>query len=106
MGQFWQQLGYTSIVLGCFLALALIIYYMVVYRQIKLKRQHFEHLHQTLAPGQAVEFANGLRGVLRYVSEETCDIEVKSGAVLTVSRYAISAQIDKLAHNSEGKEEN
>ena len=60
---------------------------------MKKRREHFERLHAELAPGQMVEFANGIYGRTVAVRQDTVDIQVKSGAVMTVSRYAISAII-------------
>lgn len=65
-------------------------YYYVGYRNMKQQKKHFETLHRELSVGQKVEFANGLRGKVKHVGDEECDIEVKSGAIMTVSRYAIS----------------
>ena len=36
-----------------------------------------------------------VRGKLVRVGKETCDIEVKSGAVIEVSRYAVQEILDK-----------
>lgn len=58
-------------------------------------RQAIESLHQSLGKGQTVVFSNGLYGQIQSVSKETVDIQVKSGAVMTVSRYAISEIVDK-----------
>lgn len=86
----WQIIWTTSLVVFGFMVAMLAVYYVFSYRNIKKRRQHFEELHKNLKPGQKVEFANGLRGTVRYVSDEECDIEIKSGAIMTVSRYAIS----------------
>ncbi|MBF6626604.1 preprotein translocase subunit YajC [Tuanshanicoccus lijuaniae] len=90
MANFWQTLLMVSIVLVVILSIMMLVYYLVSYRNIKQRRAHFEHLHQHLKPGQKVEFANGLIGKVVKVELETCDIEIKSGAVVTVSRYAIT----------------
>ncbi|MCW6681398.1 preprotein translocase subunit YajC [Aerococcaceae bacterium NML160702] len=86
----WQNIWTTSVVMLVFIVAMLAIYYILTYRNLKQRRQHFEELHKNLKPGQKVELANGIRGTVRYVGDEECDIEIKSGAVMTVSRYAIS----------------
>ncbi|MDO4432072.1 MAG: preprotein translocase subunit YajC [Aerococcaceae bacterium] len=86
----WGNILASSIVFLAFITIAIFVYYVFAYRNIKARRKHFEELHKNLAVGQRVEFANGLQGVVRYVTDETCDIEIKSGGIVTVSRYAIS----------------
>ena len=85
---FWQS------VLSACAALLILIAIMVVYAiysAVKAKKQkaYFAELHASLRKGQRVAFAGGLYGKLVRVGEETCDVEVKSGAVIEVSRYAI-----------------
>ncbi len=80
----------SSIALLGLLAIGAIIYYILSFTRIKKRRQHFEDLHNSLAVGQEVEFSNGLYGVLTSVGQERCDIRVKSGAIISVSRYAIT----------------
>lgn len=94
MVNFWQALAAAAIAVSILFALMLLVYYIVTYRGMKAKKQHFTDLHQSLAPGQKVEFANGLVGKVKTVSDEICQIEVKSGAILEVSRYAISRRLD------------
>lgn len=91
---FWQAVGASSVVISVLLAIMLAIYYFVSYRNIKERKVHFQKLHQSLAPGQRVEFANGLIGKIKSVGDEVCLIEIKSGATIEVSRFAISRRID------------
>lgn len=87
---FWSNIMTTALTVVALIFLSAVVYYIVSYRNLKQRRKHFEELHRNLKPGQKVEFSNGLRGTVRYVTDEECDIEVKSGAVITVSRYAVS----------------
>ncbi len=48
-----------------------------------------------MARGQRVVLASGIYGKLVRVGEETCDVEVKSGAVLEVSRASIQQIVGK-----------
>lgn len=85
-----SQIFITSIVVIVFVIVSLFIYYSFTRKQYKNQKEHFQQLHQNLATGQKVEFSNGLVGVIDKVDTEYCDIKIKSGAVITVSRYAIS----------------
>lgn len=87
---FWENIFYTSIVFIVFVVIIIAIYSFVSSRGMKKQKAHFEELHKALKVGQRVQFASGIYGTLKRVGEETVDIEVKNGAVLEVSRYAIS----------------
>ena len=76
---FWQ-----NVLAACAALLILIAIMGVVYAIYSAAE-----LHANLKVGQRVAFAGGLFGKLVRVGEETCDVEVKSGAVIEVSRYAI-----------------
>lgn len=87
---FWVSILSASIALIVLIALAMIVYYFVNLRGMKKRRGHFETLHRSLQKGQQVIFSNGLYGEVNAVRDETVDIKVKSGAIITVSRFAIS----------------
>lgn len=91
----WESILAASIVMLTFVVATLAIWYVVGIRGLKRRREHFVRLHAELAPGQTVTFGNGIYGTTVAVYEDTADIQVKSGAVLTVSRYAISAIVRK-----------
>lgn len=62
-----------------------------IYSAVRAGRQkdYFAAIHKELKVGQRVAFAGGLYGKLVRIGTETCDVEVKSGMVVEVSRYAI-----------------
>lgn len=95
MGSFAEQVLAASLVVGFLLVAMAIVYYLFSYKNIKKRRQHFETLHRNLAAGQRVEFANGLIGKIKSVGDEVCVIELKSGALMEVSRFAISRRVDQ-----------
>lgn len=86
----WQSILASSIVMIVFLLIMAIFYYFVNFKNVKKQKEHYRTLHQELAVGQKVLFLNGVYGTLTRVGEETVDIKVKSGAVMEVSRFAIS----------------
>lgn len=91
----WESILAASIVLIAFIILIVLVYYIVSSRGMKQRKKHFESLHQNLSAGQKVSFSNGIYGTIQAVHEDTVDIQVKSGAIMTVSRYAISDIIKK-----------
>ena len=62
---------------------------------MRKQKNYYKDVHIELAPGKKVAFSNGLIGKLVRVGKETCDIEIKSGAVIEVSRYAVQEVLDK-----------
>ncbi|MCI1666351.1 MAG: preprotein translocase subunit YajC [Atopobiaceae bacterium] len=85
----------ASIALLIMLGVAGLIY--TIWSQGKVKRQkgYYEDIHKTLAVGQRVMFSDGIYGTVQRVGTEVCDIKVKSGAVMEVSRYAIQQIVKK-----------
>lgn len=92
--------GLGQSILGAFVALLAavgvvgVIYAIHGARQSKKQQRYFEDLHSRMAAGQHVVFSGGLHGTLVRVGKETCDVKVKSGAVVEVSRYAIQSIAD------------
>lgn len=91
----WDDILASSIVMLVFVVLMLGIYYLLSARGLKQRKEHFAKLHQELASGQYVSFANGIYGTVVAVGKDTVDIQVKSGAVMTVSRYAITGVVEE-----------
>ena len=86
----WQIILISSAVSVVLVALILALYVFFNSRGMKKQKEHYTQLHQDLRPGVRVEFSNGLYGTVEKVGRETVDIKVKSGAVVEVSRYAVS----------------
>ena len=91
---FWENLFYTSIIVLVFIVIGIAIMQYGYYKNLKKKKQFYAKLHSEIKPGVKVTFGNGLYGVIRRLEEETADIEVKSGAVITVSRYVIASIVE------------
>jgi preprotein translocase subunit YajC len=90
MVNFWDNVFASSIVLLVMILLTIVVFTFISYRGTAKRRKHFEELHKALKSGQKVVTANGVYGTLKSVSEETVDLEIKSGAVMTVSRFTIA----------------
>lgn len=90
---FMENILASSIVFLVFLAVIGIIFTVLNYRRMSKQKDYYKDVHTELETGKKVAFSNGLIGTLKRVGKETCDIEVKSGAVIEVSRYAIQEVI-------------
>ncbi len=91
----WDNILASSLVLLVFLLVVGVILTIVNYLRMRKQKDYYKDIHVELAPGKKVAFSSGLIGKLVRVGKETCDIEVKSGAVIEVSRYAIQEILDK-----------
>lgn len=83
-----------SMVMIGFVFVTLGIYYIFNRKNYKKQKEHFEQLHLNLKAGQTVEFSNGLIGKIVKVEPEFCDIQIESGAIIKVSRFAITKLVD------------
>ncbi len=86
----WENILVTSVVSIILVVVMLLIYWFFSTRGMKHQKDHYTQLHQELKPGKKVQFSNGLYGTVTRVGQETVDIQVKSGAVIEVSRYAVT----------------
>lgn len=91
----WQVVFVSAMCFIAFTVIGLILYYFSIRKNMNRQKDKFEQLHLNLKAGDYVEFSNGIFGKVVKVETETCDIAIKSGAVMTVSRYAISDIIKK-----------
>ena len=73
---FMENILASSIVFLVFLAVIGVIFTVLNWRRMSKQKDYYKDVHTELA-------------------KETCDIEVKSGAVIEVSRYAVQEVLDK-----------
>ncbi len=91
----WDNILASSIVFLVFLLVIGVGATVANYLRMRKQKDYYKDVHTELAVGKKVAFSSGLIGKLVRVGKETCDIEVKSGAVIEVSRYAIQEILDK-----------
>lgn len=91
----WDDILSSSVVMLLFVILMLAIYYLISARGMKERKERSDKLHAELMEGHLVRFAHGIYGTIVAIGEETVDIRVKSGAVMTVSRHAIAAIVEE-----------
>ncbi|MDY2777697.1 MAG: preprotein translocase subunit YajC [Collinsella sp.] len=94
MADFGANILASSVALLILLAIMGVVYVLWSMSGIKKKQKYFEQIHTTIAPGQKVMFGGGIYGTIKKVDGDVVQVEVRSGAILDVSRYAIQ-EIDK-----------
>ncbi|MDR2939212.1 MAG: preprotein translocase subunit YajC [Clostridiales bacterium] len=90
MNGIWDNVFASSIVMLAMILIMAAVLAAVSFRGTAKRRKHFEDLHKRLKSGQKVMTSSGIYGTIKKVSEDTVDMEVKSGAVMTVSRFMIA----------------
>lgn len=59
---------------------------------LRKKREDLGEVHTNLSVGSRIMFAGGIYGkVVGFGNDETVNVEVAKGTVITISRYAIQA---------------
>ena len=59
---------------------------------LRKKRNSLSEVHTSLAIGSRILFAGGLYGkVVGFPDEDTVNVEIAKGTVITISRYAIQS---------------
>ncbi|MCH3967766.1 MAG: preprotein translocase subunit YajC [Atopobiaceae bacterium] len=90
-----QSILGASIALLIFLGVGGLIYTIWSRGKVKRQKGYYEDIHKNLSNGQRVMFSDGLFGVVQRVGKETCDVKVKGGTVIEVSRFAIQEIVKK-----------
>ncbi|WP_058271157.1 preprotein translocase subunit YajC [Olsenella massiliensis] len=92
--------GFVSNMLASSVALLIlfagigIVLMVVSLVRARSQKNAYAEVHKNLKAGQRILFAGGIFGELVRVGTKTCDVRVKSGEVLEISRFAIQ-QIEK-----------
>lgn len=85
----WEVVGWTCITIAFLAGIFALILAIISAINIKKRRGELKDLHVDIKPGMKVMFCGGIYGKLVKVGEETVDVEVAKGVVITVSRFAI-----------------
>lgn len=86
----WNYILGSSISLIGLIVITLIIYLIINRRNLNQRKKHFKELHTDIKVGSKVIFSGGIYGKVVKIYDDFVDIEIKSGSVMKVSRYAIS----------------
>lgn len=90
----WEIIITSALTFVAIIVLGILVLQIRNASTIKKQKAHYTRIHENLKPGAKVTFSQGLFGQIVSVEKDTVDIKVKSGAVMTVSRYAISGLLE------------
>ncbi|QGG41717.1 preprotein translocase subunit YajC [Aeromicrobium yanjiei] len=72
------------------IAILVLAFWFLVLRPARAQRRDFQGLQSQLAPGQRVMLASGIFGETVTIGDETVELLVAPGTVITVNRHAVS----------------
>ena len=83
----------------------ILIFWMVIIRpQLQEQRryqQERQEVADTLVPGERIESYSGIHGTIVSVAQDTVEVEIAAGVVVTMARLAISSKLDDGGHDDE-----
>ncbi len=85
--------------IGQFLPLVLIVvvFWLLILRPARRRQQEAARLQRSLAVGDRVMLTAGMYGTIRALGDESFELEVADGVVLTVNRHAVSQVVEPAA---------
>ena len=88
----WEVVIWTCVTLAVIMSVIALILAIVSARNLRKKREDLGEVHTTLSVGSRIMFAGGIYGkVVGFENDETVNVEVAKGTVITISRYAIQS---------------
>ena len=86
----WEVVIWTCVTLAVIMGVIALILAIVSARNLRKKREDLGEVHTTLSVGSRIMFAGGIYGkVVGFENDETVNVEIAKGTVITISRYAI-----------------
>ena len=88
----WEVVIWTCVTLAVIMGVIALILAIVSARNLRKKREDLGEVHTTLSVGSRIMFAGGIYGkVAGFENDETVNVEIAKGTVITISRYAIQS---------------
>ncbi len=66
------------------------VFFLLVLRPARQRQKQFQQVQNTLEPGKRVMLTSGIHGTLVDVDDQTVDLEVAPGTIITVARPAVA----------------
>ena len=83
------------------LVLLVLAFLLLVVRPARARQRQFQQLQGQLEPGQRVMLASGLFGEIESIADETLELLIAPGTVVTVNRHAVSRVITSTEPDTE-----
>ena len=84
--------NWTCVTLVVIMGVIALILTVISSWNLRKKRNSLSEVHTSLAIGSRILFAGGLYGkVVGFPDEDTVNVEIAKGTVITISRYAIQS---------------
>lgn len=85
-----EVIAWTLITTGVLVAVYVAVMSLISAKNMKKRREEMGKIHTTLRVGSKIIFAGGLYGhVVKINKDETVDVEISKGNIVTASRYSI-----------------
>ncbi|RLV55397.1 preprotein translocase subunit YajC [Aeromicrobium phragmitis] len=68
----------------------LAVFFLLVLRPARQRQKQFQEVQTALEPGKRVMLTSGIHGTLVEVEDQTVDIEIAPGTVVTAARQAVA----------------
>ena len=88
----WEIITWTCITIAVLIGIASLILMIISSKNVKKKTTELKDLHTELKPGMKIMFCGGIYGKVVKVGEETVEVEVAKGVIITISRYSIQGK--------------
>lgn len=90
----WEVVLWTCITLAVIMGVIVLIISLISSLNMRKQREKVGKIHTDLKIGSKVMFAGGIYGRVVGIEEETVNVDIAKGTVITISRYAIQALED------------
>lgn len=87
------------------LLLLVVLFWLLVLRPARRRQREFAGLQTQLEPGLTVMLASGIHGELIAVHEDTVQLQIAPGVVVTVARQAVGRIVEPTDTSSESEPE-
>ena len=88
----WEVIIWTCVTLVVIMGVIALILTVISSLNLRKKRNSLSEVHTSLAIGSRILFAGGLYGkVVGFPDEDTVNVEIAKGTVITISTYAIQS---------------
>ncbi|WP_293784941.1 preprotein translocase subunit YajC [uncultured Aeromicrobium sp.] len=82
-----------------------VIFFLLVLRPARQRQKQFQAVQTALEPGKRVMLTSGIHGTLVEVEDQTVELEIAPGTVITVARQAVAQVFTPLDDQAENLDE-